>query len=167
MWTKRSVWPHLILAGYMWLIGWIPLGDWNRQNDPPLLTLLLRGNGISSDEIGQLLFVTMPAVLYWLAWRVHRFCFAVGAVTVDVAWLWMQIQSWWIPYIFGATAAWQLRYASGPTTKVLPSFGNHVSPDGMHLMIHVLLVPALLAGVYGLRELRCTLRPTNEPAVLT
>jgi hypothetical protein len=51
---------------------------------------------------------------------------------------------------------WQLQYAKGPTTKVLPSFGNHVAPDGMHFLIHVFLVAAFVTGVFALRELRKT-----------
>ncbi|HKW32842.1 MAG TPA: hypothetical protein VJN92_07540 [Candidatus Acidoferrum sp.] len=63
----------------------------------------------------------------------------------------MQIQSWWLPYIFGTDTIWQLAYVKGPTTKVLP---HHVAPDGMHFLIHALLVAALITGVAGLRRMK-------------
>jgi len=100
-----------------------------------------------------LAFVALPAVLFWAAYKRNSFWFTVPALTLDVVWLVLQIQSWWIPYIFG-TAGWQLAYAKGPTTKVLPSFGHHVAPDGMHFLIHVLLVAALATGLAGLLQLQ-------------
>ena len=78
----------------------------------------------------------------------------MAALALDAFWAFMQIQSWWIPYLFGTKQEWQIRYAHGPTTKVLPSFGNHVAPDGMHFVIHVFLVAAMITGALGLRELR-------------
>lgn len=42
--------------------------------------------------------------------------------------------------------------------KILPSFGNHVAPDGMHLMIQVLLVAALITGVAGLGQIKLAQR---------
>lgn len=101
-----------------------------------------------------LTFVTLPAVLFWVAYTRHRIWYGVAALALDVFWSAMQIQSWWLPYILGTNRRWQLAYAEGPTTKILPSFGNHVAPDGMHLMIHVLLVAAIFTGVAGLRQLR-------------
>jgi hypothetical protein len=99
---------------------------------------------------GRLAFVTLPAVLFWIAYKRNSLWFAVSALTLDVVWLVMQIQSWWLPYILGTDR--------GPTTKVLPSFGHHVAPDGMHFMIHVLLVGALVTGFAGLRQIRLAQR---------
>jgi len=82
------------------------------------------------------------------------FWFALPGLSLDVVWLLKQIQSWWLPYIFGTDRTWQLEYAKGPTTIVLPSFGHHVAPDGMHFVIHVLLVAALMTGLAGLRQVR-------------
>jgi len=94
-----------------------------------------------------LVFVTAPALLFWLG-------YAVAALALDLFRAAMQIQSWWIPYLFGTNEPWQLRYAKGPTTKVLPSFGSHVAPDGMHFPIHVFLAAAFITGVFALCELR-------------
>ena len=98
-----------------------------------------------------------------MAYKRGSFWSAVAALTLDVVWLGMQIQSWWLPYIIGTDVKWQLDYAQGPTTKVLPSFGNHVAPDGMHFVIHALLVAGLMTGVAGLRQIK--LAPRREISV--
>jgi len=159
VWIRRSAWVHWLLTGYLWLIIWIPLGNWNRQKDENLLPALLEGKGIQWGDITLLEFVTLPAALFWVAYKRHSFWFAVVALVGDLAWLAMQVQSWWLPYISGTPEPWQLKYAQGPTTKVLPSFGNHVAPDGMHLLISVLLVAALITGARALRQLRAPRPP--------
>jgi hypothetical protein len=163
MWARRAVIWHGILAAYLWAISWFPLGNWNRQQDEPLLPQLLKDKGLHPDDLFTLAFVTAPLILFWLAWRFRTRWLALCGLVVDVAWMWMQMQSWWIPYVFGARAAWQIRYAQGPTTKVLPSFGNHVAPDGMHLTIHVLLVIAFLCGIAALREMRTLISSEKVP----
>jgi hypothetical protein len=148
VWTKRATLWHGLLTAYLWVISWFPLGNWNRQQDEPLLSLVLKGKGPHLDDFFALAFVTSPFIFFWLAWRYRNGWLALSALVVDAAWAWMQIQSWWIPYLFGASTAWEVRYAHGPTTKVLPSFGNHVAPDGMHLMIHVLLAIACSTALW-------------------
>lgn len=150
---RVSAWTHILLAAYLWLIASVPLGNWNRQHDPQLIPALIYGPGVSWSDIAMLAFVTLPAVLFWIAYRERRFGIGVPALAFDVFWLAMQIQSWWIPYLVGATRPWQIAYAQGPTTKVLPSFGRHVAPDGMHFAIHVLLVAALITGFIALAQL--------------
>lgn len=151
---RRSAWLHCLVTAYLWLIASIPLGNWNRQRDEHLLPALLHGQGIDAGDLGLLVFITLPAVLFWVAYKRSSFWFGVAALTVDVVWLGLQIQSWWLPYILGTDKKWQLEYAKGPTTKVLPSFGNHVAPDGLHFVISVLLVAALMTGAAGLRQIK-------------
>jgi len=159
---KRAMWVHCLLSGYLWLIAWIPLGNWNRQRGGTFLTALLEGRAIEAGDIGMLLFISLPAVLFWLAFKRHSFWVGVLALTVDLVWLGLQIQSWWVPYIVGTNVQWRLEYAQGPTTKLLPSFGHHVAPDGMHLIISVLLVAALTAGVAGVRTLKQDHRASSK-----
>jgi hypothetical protein len=151
---KRSAWLHWLLTAYLWLIAWIPLGNWNRQREGTLLAALFSGRGLQAGDWGMLVFVTLPAVLFWVGFKRNSFSSALAALALDVFWLVMQIQSWWLPYILGTDRAWQLEYAKGPTTKILPSFGPHVAPDAMHLVIHVLLIAALITGVAGIRPLK-------------
>jgi hypothetical protein len=153
MWVRRSSWLHWLLTGYLWMIAWFPLGNWNRQSDETLLPALVHGKGLHLDDIFALAFVTLPAVLFWIAYKYRSVWFGIGALAFDAFWGFMQVQSWWIPYIFGTNVPWQLRYAKGPTTKILPSFGDHVAPDAMHFVIHVLLAAAFVTGIMGIQEL--------------
>ena len=156
---KRSAWLHCLLTAYLWLVSWIPLGNWNREREGTLLQAIRRGRGIQAGDWGMIAFVTLPALLFWVAYKRNSFWFALSALALDVVWLLMQIQSWWIPYLFGAKRSWRLAYAQGPTTKVLPSFGRHVAPDGMHFLMHVLLVAALGTGIAGIRQI---VSPSNR-----
>ena len=151
---RRSAWLHWLLALYLWLIAWIPLGNWNRQRDETLLIILRTRGAIQAEDVGMLAFVTLPAILFWVAYKRNSLAFGLSALGLDAIWSAMQIQSWWLPYLLGASQPWQLAYAHGPTTKILPSFGSHVAPDAMHLMIHLLLAAALATGISGLIRLR-------------
>jgi hypothetical protein len=151
---RYSAWFHFLLAAYLWLVAWIPLGNWNRQRDGQLLPALLNGHRIGADDVFLLAFITLPAVLFWVAYKRRSFWFGVGALAFDGVWLWMQLQSWWKPYLFGTNVRWQLEYVKGPTTKILPSFGGHVAPDGMHLLIHILLVAAMTTGLVAIVQLK-------------
>jgi len=147
---KLSLWLHCILTGYLWLIDLVPLGNWNNQKGDSLVTALIKGKGIAFGDVGLLVFITLPAVLFWLGYKKRNVWFCIAALLVDAIWLLMQILSWWVPYFAGTNKTWQLQYAKGPTTKILPSFGNHVAPDAMHFVIHVLLVSAIVTGMYGI-----------------
>ncbi len=158
---RHAAWQHTILAVYLWAVETIPLGNRNRQKGERLLPALLSGQGIGGAEFGALAFVALPAIVCGVAYRWRSLWFAGIALLVDAVWLWMQIQTWWIPYISGRPSRWQLAYAQGPTTKLLPSFGYHVAPDGMHFVIHVLLVAAIMMALLGVRKL-ATRRAASE-----
>jgi hypothetical protein len=151
--TRYAAWQHNMLSGYLWIVASIPLGGWNQQAGERLLPALLNGHGIGVADLAMLAFISFPAVFWWIAYRHRNVWFAGLVLMFDVVWLCMQVQSWWVPYILGTPSAWQVRYAQGPTTKVLPSFGSHLAPDGMHFAIHVLLVGAAVAGAFGVRQL--------------
>jgi len=151
---RLSAWLHWALAAYLWLVSCVSLGNWNAQAEPHFIALLRAGHKLEFGDVGFFAFVTLPAILFWIAYRRRSLWFALAALSFDVVWLVMQVQSWWLPYLLGTTKAWQLAYAQGPTTKVLPSFGAHVAPDGMHFLISVLLVAGMVTAVSGLRQMR-------------
>jgi hypothetical protein len=151
---KLSAWLHWLLAIYLWLITWIPLGNWNHQKELTLFETLARGGKLDAGDVIFLALVALPAILFWIGYQKRNLWFALAALVLDAVWLVLQIQSWWIPYVFGTDLSWQLAYAKGPTTKVLPSFGHHVAPDGMHFVISVLIVAAMITGVTGLMGIR-------------
>lgn len=62
-----------------------------------------------------------------------------------------QIQSWWLPWIFGADqrALTNQRFLER-TFKIFPSSLDHPAPDGMHFVLDVLLFFAVLTLAVGL-----------------
>jgi hypothetical protein len=76
----------------------------------------------------------------------------LAGVAFYVGWLWLQVQGWWIPYLFGASAKYMEMYQRvfGATTKLLPSFEGHPAPDAMHFVLQVMLAAAVVSGVGAL-----------------
>ena len=60
-------------------------------------------------------------------------CF-YGGLTVGT------ILSWWIPYIFGSSAVHKQQFARFKNTHhFLPARGDHVTPNSLHVVLHVLV----------------------------
>jgi len=74
-------------------------------------------------------------------------------------WTFLQIKTWWIGYLFGASDNWKAVYERtfSHTTKLLPSAGIHLAPDGLHLVLQLLLLAVVIFAVGGLLRSR---RPT-------
>jgi hypothetical protein len=67
----------------------------------------------------------------------------------------MQIQSWWIPWIFGADQrALNNQEALRRTYKIFPSSNGHPAPDAMHFVLDSLLFLAVATIALGLLENR-------------
>jgi hypothetical protein len=68
------------------------------------------------------------------------------------SWLALQIKTWWIAYAFGASDSWLRVYQRvfSRSTQLLPSFGRHLPPDGLHLVLHLLLAIVVVFTVLGL-----------------
>ena len=151
---KASLWTHWLLAIYLWLISFVSLGRWNAQHSPHLFAAMRAGHVLSAGETGFFLFVTLPAILFTFARSFRSSALVWATLVFDLIWFAMQVQSWWVPYLFGTAKPWQIAYAKGATTKVLPSFGKHVAPDGMHLLISILLVAAIWTASISLGVFR-------------
>jgi hypothetical protein len=140
---------QVALAVYMQLISWVPLGRWNYQPCcPPGLVQLRRGTLSTGDAVPVILFL-LPAGFFWLgASRNWRWAMWL-AVLATAAWLAIQIWSWWIPYAVGASVRWARVYARAfaQATPVLPRWGNHLPPDGMHVVLQILLIGTVVSGI--------------------
>ena len=152
--ARLSLWIHWALAAYLWLISLVSLGNWNAQPGPHLLAAVRSGQSLTIGDAAFFSFVTLPAVLFTIAVLRRSFVAAASALVFDLVWFALQVLSWWVPYAFGTAKPWQVKYSQGATTKLLPSFGLHVAPDGMHLLISVFLVAAMATGVCSLIDMR-------------
>lgn len=144
-WLRWSLLSQGILFGYYQLIEWVDLFPWND---------IRRGNGQATLDL-----VVAGIMLGLILVTIRRVWWAMGiAAALYGLWLYLQIQSWWLPYLQGASPGWKRVYGRffGETVKFLPTVGDHLAPDACHIVLQLLIVSALvttgLAVLSGLRR---------------
>ena len=97
----------------------------------------------------------LPTLLFALAyWRRWFWLIWIG-LCGNLIWAIMQLQSWWIPYIFGGNArALKNQAFLARTYRILPSFPNHPAPDAMHFVLDLLLLSVIALTFIGLLKVR-------------
>lgn len=151
---KASVVVQIVLALYFQAIVWFRLGAWNDQPGKRLIEVVQSGEAPLA-ALGFAVLMLLPVLLFALAyWRRWFWLMWMGLVGYGV-WGVLQIQSWWIPYIFGAgeRALHNQRFLER-TSKILPSFPNHPAPDGMHFLLDMLLFTVIALTLVGLFRVR-------------
>ena len=155
---RLSLATQFLLAVYFQIINWFPLGHWNYQ---PGFVPLINSPAIEIGDVGGLSLFVLPFLLFALAYRRNwKWLLWVGVVGY-AGWLYLQIQTWWVPYLFGASLRWQEVYhrVFAYSTKILPSFGNHLAPDAMHLTIQLLLLVIVASLIVGLLQIQRSKKP--------
>lgn len=153
IYLRISLIAQILLAVYYQMINWFSLGSWN---DQPGFVPLLSADKIEWGSIASISLFLLPVLLFSLAyWRRWKWLMWIGLVGYG-AWLYFQIQTWWVPYLFGASPRWEDIYnrVFAHSTKILPSFGNHLAPDAMHLAIQLLLIVIVVTTLIGLVKSR-------------
>jgi hypothetical protein len=152
---RAAITAQIVLLVYFELCILIPLGRWN---DQPGMSLLNPGNIIMGAAIGGAQLLLMIGTV----WRVKLLLWF--GLLGDTIWLLLHIYSLWVPYIFGASPQYAKMYARvwGNTTKLLPSFGNHLAPDAMHIFIDGFVVAVIVTLVPYLRSLNSRAGTTSD-----
>lgn len=148
---------QVALAAYMQLIAWIPLGKWNFQPCCPPASRQIRAGTLTLVDALELLAFLLPLAFFWIGARL-RWRWAMWiALAAYAIWLGLQLFTWWPPYIFGASPHWVGVYARAfaQETQVLPRWGNHLPPDGMHFVLQILLTGSLITGWRAARRAMC------------
>ena len=153
---------------YLQLVEWIDLGPWNNFVD-----------GSNGQEQVDLLLGVLTVVLVLALWgdtpapqasapsarraRGGRIA-TLGAVAATGAWAALQIATWWVPYVQGATPAWQRTYARwfADNVQVLPGEATPLPPDANHLVLHVLIAVAFVLSLIAARAARGSSRPLRR-----
>ena len=152
-WIKVSLVLQIMLAAYFQAILWFPLGSWNDQPGKRLITLL--GEGHALAVLGVALAMLLPVLLFALGiWKRWMGLIWLGLIGYG-AWAVLQIQSWWIPWMFGADerALNNQRFLQR-TYKIFPSSIGHPAPDAMHFVLDVLLFLTVVTIALGLLKTR-------------
>lgn len=181
-WLRVSLTIQVALAIYFQAIQWLPLGRWNRQcpskdwsacglgdqgpsvpGFEPLGVLALEGRLSPGDALYCLAFL-LPCLGYWAGYRTRRRSVMWAPVVVYGGWLGLQAMGWWVPYVMGASDARASRYRAvfGESVQLLPSFGNHLPPDGLHLVLQLLLIGVIASALVGLLEGHSTTRAARQ-----
>ncbi len=105
--------------------------------------------------LGFALTMLLPLLLFALAlWRNWVWLMWIELIGYGV-WAVLQIQSWWIPWIFGADQrALNNQKFLQRTYKIFPSSVRHPAPDAMHFVLDLLLFLVVLTIALGLLETR-------------
>ena len=151
---KAALVVQFILASYFQAILWFPLGTWNDQPGERLLAVVKSGEApFAAFAFAFLMF--LPSLLFALAYWKRWFWLLWFALLGNLVWFSMQLQSWWIPYIFGADArALKNQTYLQRTYKLLPSFPNHPAPDAMYMVLDILLLSVVALTLTGLLKTR-------------
>lgn len=123
---------QVLLLVYYQVVEWINLFPWNE---------IRGGNG---QETLDCVVGAIMLTLIILTWLRIRWGMMLAVLLYSVL-LWLQITSWWLPYVRGASPSWQRVYGKffGHTTKFLLTYGDHLAPDACHVVLQVLVIAAI------------------------
>jgi hypothetical protein len=151
-WLAASAMAQVLLAVYFQAINWLPMGSWNYQpGSKPLASQAVQGQLAALDVVYVALFLLPVAVYLIAASRRWNWLMWISLVGYTV-WLVLQVVSWWIPYVLGASDSWMATYhrVFSQSTQLLPSFGRHLAPDGLHIVLSLLLAAVVVTTTTGL-----------------
>lgn len=99
----------------------------------------------------------LTVVLVVSLWRGGRVA-TLGAVAALGAWAALQIATWYVPYVQGASPAWQRTYARwfADNIQVLPGSDEHLPPDANYVVRHILIAGAFAQALRAARASRRT-----------
>lgn len=138
-----SLMLQFALAVYLQFIEWIDVFPWNDVRN---------GNGQEQLDMGLAVACALALVSTYRGWKPGIW---FGAALYFV-WLALQISTFWVPYVAGASSRWQRTWEAhfGHTVQWFPRVGNHLPPDASHFILQVLLVGAFCAVCAHLWALR-------------
>lgn len=135
-----------MLLTYYQLIEWVDLFPWNN---------IRSGNGQENLDfiVGGVLVLFIASA----AFRLWRMMFLGGLVYA--IWLGLEIDTWWVAYLKGASPSWKQVYQRNfaDTVNFLPIRSNHLPPDAAHILMQLFIVIALvttIAAAFGIRSQR-------------
>ena len=140
-WLEPALVTQALLAVYLQVVEWIPLGRWNN---------VANGNGQESLDI--ILAVLQAAILvfYWKRWRWPM----LAGLGLYGLWLYLEITSWWVPYFRGGSPNMMRFYEHwfANTYRFLPRIDGHPIPDAEHTVILLLLLLVLTFSLIAVRK---------------
>lgn len=139
---KYCLFIQFILTVFYQLLFWFRLGSLNAQPNFTSAYELLIEKKLSIEDVAILILFIIPVLVFYIGYTKKRYWLMMLPMVFYFVWLILQLKTWWISYIFGASDKWYEVYNRTflNTHKILPSWGRHLAPDTMHLIIQVLLI---------------------------
>jgi len=135
---RRAAIALLMLGVYLEGMEWVDLYPWNN---------IRGGNG--QETLDYIIAGVVIALAAWL-WRGGRVPALVSAA-LTAAWTWLQISTWWLPYIEGASPGWKRVYVKwfANCVQILPASPNHLPPDANHIVLQLLALGTFALSVHA------------------
>lgn len=126
---------------YLQVIEWVDLYPWND---------IRGGNSQEALDIALGVFMLLALAATWRRWWPGL----LVAVLVYLAWMYLQITTFWVPYVVGAAPRWQQIHAANfsETVQWFPRWDNHLPPDASHFVLQLVLLVALVMTAIALRQ---------------
>jgi len=134
--NKAAVASQLIAAGYLQLVEWVDLYPWNdlsKGNQQEMMNVAL----LAGQALIAFWFVRQRLALMCVGWAGYAF------------WLYLQIVSWWRPYLFGNRVVGPNWYFAR-TYKFLPQIDQRPTPDADHVVLQLLLLVVLVTAAIAI-----------------
>ncbi len=145
---------QILLCVYLEMVEWVDLFPWNDVR---------HGNGQPELDVALGILMVCGIVAALRRWRV-----GIGVVVLlYTLWLGLQVTSFWLPYVSGASPAWQRIYAANfaQTVQWLPWRGMHLPPDANHVVLQSwLLLTIVVMSASMVRAWRQGVRFASSPA---
>lgn len=138
--VQVAVVAQLVATAYLQIVEWVPLFPWND---------IRRGNGQEMLDIAML----APQLLLVLAFVRRSRAGMIAGLVAYAGWLVLQIESWWVPYLFGTRTVGP-RWWFADTYKFLPQIDARPTPDANHIVLQFILVAVLVTGFGALRAVQ-------------
>jgi hypothetical protein len=143
---RVAVATQLLCAAYLQFIEWVPVFPWNDLS-----------HGNAQEVLDVVLAIAQIAFAACFA-RGWRWPMATGLAGYT-AWLILQVDSWWRPYLLGGRTVGP-RWYFARTYKFLPQIDHRPTPDAAHVLLQILLLLVIIAGVRAWRATGAAKRPT-------
>ena len=135
---RRAALALLVLGLYLEIVEWIDLFPWNDVR---------RGNGQEGLDVAlALLFLLM-------AWGLRRRWRGIPTASALLLALWLGLQIWtfWLPYLGGASDRWIRIHHRwfAQTVQWLPAWPRHPPPDANHFVLQLLFASAFALSLHA------------------
>jgi hypothetical protein len=148
--TTIAVVCQLLAGAYLQLVEWVDLFPWND---------LAKGN--QQEVLDVVLLASQALVAFWFARR--WLALMVVGWAAYAWWLYLQIVSWWQPYLFGGRTVGPHWYFAR-TLKILPAIEGRPTPDANHMLLQLLLVAVLVSGAMAIWQTYADRRQVRRAA---